>query len=166
MVSQVAKRIALSIAEYAACYIIFTIMTVPMHEWVHLVVARMLGGDGYIVATPFGALTVLTKIPEHFYLVAFSGGIFTAIVYLILFIWDVHDNDVEEYCSIIPLITSQLGYGVFEGMFVASMPMDAFISWGTVVLIVCWGIGMLASLCTLIYHLRQIVLKNAENTGR
>jgi hypothetical protein len=158
MVSQVAKSLALSVAEYITCYFIFTIITMPLHEWIHLSVARMLGGDGYIIATPFGALTVLTKTPQHFYLVALSGGILTALLFLLLFFWDVYDDDFEEYCSLIPLITSQLGYSIFEGIFVASMSIDSFVAWGTAVLLTCWAIGAVVSIAIYASKVKERIL--------
>jgi len=144
------RQMLFSIAEYVTCFIIFYFVRLPVHEWLHLDVARLFGGDGYIIKTIWGALTVFTKMPRHPTVVAFAGGLGLGAIFLILAYWDWHDWDFEEFAALLPHAFSEVSYGTFEGLFLPVMgffgtklTMEQFIQYGTIIGLAGWIIGLL-----------------------
>lgn len=147
------KRKLLSLAEFITCIIIYTYFTLPLHEWIHLSVLKMLGGNGYILSTPFGGFTVITESPKFFeFLVPFSGGIFVGLIYTVLFLWNKYSDDIEEMMALLPNITSQFTYGIFEGLFIY-MPFEWFVNTGQYVVMVSYIVGLVASSCIIVVRL-------------
>ena len=144
------KRWALSVAEYIICLLLYTYFTVPVHEFLHLIALRLLGGDGYIVQTWWGAAVTFTKQPSNPILVALAGGIGVAALYTLIFYWNYCDGDLEEASAVLPLIGSQLAYGIFEALFTYKKPLGEYIFWAGVVSAVGWLAGFLPGLKLLI----------------
>jgi len=137
------KEIALRVAEYVVCFLLFTYFTTALHEWLHLSVLKWLGGDGYITKTWYGGAVVFTEMPSNPTIVAFAGGIGIAILYTILFLWDYYDNDYEEAAALLPVIGGQLAYGLYEGFFIYTIPFSEFMKWSEVVSVTGWTVGLL-----------------------
>jgi hypothetical protein len=150
------KTFALTITEYIICLLLYTFFTAPLHEWLHLTTLRRLGGDGYIIQTWWGAETVFTKTPTNPTLVALAGGIGVAILYALIFYWDYYDGDLEEASAVLPLIGSQLAYGIFEALFVYTMPLGQYIYWATIISNIGWATGFIISLNLLIQRLTSL----------
>jgi hypothetical protein len=55
----------------------------------------------------------------------------------------------------LPLIGSQLTYGIFEALFVYTMPLGEYIFWGGLVSGIGWAIGFLISLKLIVKWLSQ-----------
>jgi len=140
----------LSIAEYVTCFIIYLFVRLPVHEWIHLTVLRLFGGDGYIVPTFWGAQTVFTRMPTHVTIVAFAGGLGLGAIFFALAYWDWHDEDIEECAALLPHALSESFYGVFEGLFIpiigfwgAKLTMEQFLQYASIIGVAGWLIGLL-----------------------
>ena len=157
------RRVFLSMAEYVVCFAIFFILIIPIHEFCHLYILRLFGGNGYIKLSWFGASTVFTKNPSHPGLVALSGGLGVAGFYALLAYWDWIDKDIEEFASLLPFISSQLSYGIFESIYVYTMPVWEFVKWSDIVLVAGFIIGLLPSLYFLIKRLAEMRGQGGEN---
>jgi len=144
------KEMLLSIAEYVIYFTIFYFVRLPVHEWCHLSVLRMFGGDGYIRATLWGAETVFTRMPSHPTAVAFAGGLGLGTIFLFLIWTDWIDGDWEEVAALLPNCLSELSYGAFEGLFIpgiglfgGKLVMSQFIKYGFIVGAAGWTIGLI-----------------------
>jgi len=139
-----------SIAEYVIYFILFYYVRMPVHEWIHLEVLRMFGGDGYIRATFWGAETVFTKMPSHPTCVAFAGGLGLGTIFLFLIWTDWIDGDWEEVSALLPNCLSEFSYGVFEGLFIpsigffgAKLTQAQYIKYGTTIGVAGWTFGLI-----------------------
>jgi len=147
------KQLFISIAEYAFCLTIFLFVDTGIHEWSHLTILRLLGGDGYIIKTPFGAGVVWTQMPTHPLgplIVSFGGGIGAAIIMLIIIIWDLWD-DVEEAAAAFPIFTRNLVYGIYEGLFILNTPRDVYIQNGMVISNLAFVVGVGLGILLFVY---------------
>lgn len=119
--------------NFLLCFILYFWLTVAIHEWIHLSVLRSLGGDGYIMRTWYGGATVFTATPHSWLGVsgwawtAFAGGIGVALIYSLLALENWFEASAEEFVSLMPIIGAQLFYGVYEGLFEASLPQSAYL---------------------------------------
>jgi len=144
------KQMILSIAEYVTYFVIFYYVRLPIHEWCHLSILRMLGGDGYIRATLWGAETVFTRMPTHPTIVAFSGGLGLGTIFLFLMWTDWIDGDYEEVSALLPNCLSEYSYGVFEGLLIpgiglfgGKLTMAEFLKYGTWIGVAGWTFGLI-----------------------
>lgn len=144
------KPLLMSIAEYVLYFALYMYFVIPIHEWIHLQLLKLFGGDGYIAMTWYGGGVVFTKQPTHPTIVALSGGIGIAILYGIIAYWNYISMDWEELASLLPNIGSQLFYGIFEGTYIYVMPFQEFLKWGTLIQMIGWSIGLIASFYILI----------------
>jgi len=151
----------MSMAEYVTCVIIFYFVRLPVHEWFHLEVARLFGGDGYIIKTFWGAATIFTKMPTHVTIVALAGGLGLGTLFLILAYWDWHDWDIEEFSALLPHALSEVSYGTFEGLFLpvlgffgTKLTMEQFLQYASIIGVAGWIVGLLIGW--------YILLKTAE----
>jgi hypothetical protein len=149
MNSQKLKNLLLSIIEYAVCFFLYTWFTTPIHEWCHLTLLKWYGGDGYIIKTWYGAGVVFTKPPTNPTIVALAGGIGVAILYALIFYWDYYDGDWEEAGAVLPPLFSQLFYGIFEALYVYTMPFQEYLKWGGILTTAGWTIGFILGLTML-----------------
>ena len=143
------RKILLSIAEYVCCFLVYWLLRLPFHEFAHLRVARMFGGDGYIEFTLWGAATFFTKTPEHPTIVAFAGGLGTAGFFAVLLAFKYDDRDWEEIAAILPNLCGELFYGIFEGLLLPSIgffahkiSFSAFLQWGMIIGLIGWTVGL------------------------
>ena len=121
-----------SIAEFVTCFIIYFGLTVAIHEFMHLGVLRLLGGDGHIILTGYGALMVIdiqSSNPYSSFLVGLAGGIGVALIYGLLALWNWNDAEFEEWAALIPISSMQLGYGIYEAVFLGILPFDTFLAY-------------------------------------
>lgn len=99
------------ILSFTFVYLIFWLMTLPIHEFGHLVVLRWLGGDGYIKLMPHGAAVFPTAWPEslnRIIAVAFMGGGSVFILYMILALRPGQDID-DKFA----LMTNAFAQGIY-----------------------------------------------------
>jgi len=85
---------------------------VPLHEYCHLVVLRILGGEGLIVSWALNQMQYEQYTRSQLILTAYSGGILSGIVWLLL---SFHDRDIENRLVSRVIAVSQIVYGIFEG---------------------------------------------------
>jgi len=107
------KIIFFSVAQYLSIGFILLYGALAMHEMLHLKLLGVLGGDGYIVSRGFVSETVATIMPSNGYIVA-SSGIIVSLLYSLIAYICYRRNFVELYASLLPTISLQLGYGIFE----------------------------------------------------
>ena len=127
------KKAFLSLAAFVAYFIGFLWLSTAIHEWLHLEVLQRLGGDGYIMKGWIGGYVVFTQDPSNPMLVAFAGGLGVAAVYAFLALWNWANFNPEEYSALLPVICGQVAYGVFEGLFIFSLPMAVYADWSQLV---------------------------------
>jgi len=140
----------MSMAEYVTCFMIFYLVRIGVHEWFHLETAILFGGEGYIIKTFFGALTVFTKMPRHPTVVAFAGGLGLGAIFFALAYWDWHDWDIEECAALLPHAFSETAYGIFEGLFLpimgfwgAKLTIEQFLQYASIIGLAGWLVGLL-----------------------
>lgn len=146
------KLILMGIGEYVLTLLIFYAFTVALHEWFHLTAVQLLGGDGYITKTWFGGLMTFTERPAYPVITAFAGGIGVAFFFFLLFFLDWLD-DKEQASALFPLATSQLAYGIAEGIFLFIVTPEQFYDIAQIALGIGWVIGIIPS----IYWLMQTI---------
>jgi hypothetical protein len=148
-------KVIFSIAEYFLTLLIFYATTVPIHEWFHLEVAQFFGGDGVIVKTVYGGAMRFTSMPDGLIgltATAFAGGIGVALIYSLIASLDWLD-DIEQFAAMIPLITSQLAYGLAEGIFLFSVSLQEFFDIAQIALAIGWVVGLIISFLYIANHL-------------
>ena len=137
------KNALASVAEYATCLVLYYWLTVGIHEYLHLNVLRWLGGDGHIILTYYGGAMVFDKmspISYSFLLTSLAGGIGVAAIYGLLALWNWKDGDIEEWAALLPISAMQLGYGVYEGIFLSILPFQTFLDYAWIPTIIGFGI--------------------------
>lgn len=127
------KKAFFSLAAFLAYFVGFLWLSTGIHEWLHLEVLQLLGGNGYIMKGWIGGYVVFTQNPSNPVLVALAGGLGVALIYSFLALWNWTNFNPEEYSALLPMIFGQLVYGVFEGLFVFSMPMAQYADWSQLV---------------------------------
>ncbi len=115
-----------------------------IHEYGHLVTLRLLGGMGVIES---GILNGVRLVHPCQYqhgntLVAFMGGWSSAIVFLVLWILS---EDPEDKVARFSIITYQLIYGSFEGIWYATRA-DMLVAYGVIIGIVVLFLTMVMAL--------------------
>lgn len=84
-----------------ACVLGFGLIALVLHEFFHFVTLLALGGDGYITFGWEQGLTHFVKQPSHLWAVHLSGGVLTALFFiLVIWFWawssrTAHDVNVE-----------------------------------------------------------------------
>ena len=156
-----AKDVVWGAFEFALTFLIFYWFTLAIHEWCHLSVLRYFGGDGYIIRTWFGAGIVFTSQPLYPQLVAFAGGIGIAIFYTFLCFMD-WDDDIESAAALIPLICSQLAYGIVEGFFIFNVSAKTFSRYASQALTVGWVVGLILSIIVIVEWLVKLNAKYSK----
>jgi len=101
---------------FVYCYLIFWAMTLPVHEFGHLLVLIMFGGDGYIKLLPSGAAVFPTVLPVGGYwkiiVVALMGGLSVTILYLLLALRP--GQDIDDKFALMTNAVAQGVYGFCE----------------------------------------------------
>jgi len=164
------KKFIASLLEYAFFFVAFYWMRLPLHEWLHLTTLLTFGGWGYIEYAVFGAHVIIERMPTHPTIVAFSGGLGLGILFLIFLLWELHSENWEVVAAIIPQMTSELGYGTFEGLllpvlgfFGQELTFEQFVSYSFIIGAASFFIGLAYSLYFLLPH---IVERKKEEASR
>jgi hypothetical protein len=121
-----------SIAEFVTCFVLYFWLTVAIHEFLHLSVLRWLGGDGHIILTGYGGAMVYDKTSSNPYsslLVGLAGGVGVALIYGLLALWNWKDADFEEWAALIPISAMQLGYGIYEAVFLNVLSFETYLKY-------------------------------------
>jgi hypothetical protein len=142
-----------SIAEYGTCLILYYWLTVGIHEYLHLSVLRWLGGDGHIILTPYGGAMLIDKmsaVPYSYLLTSLAGGIGVALIYGLLALWNWKDGDIEEWAALLQISAMQLGYGIYEGIFLNILPFQTYLDYAWIPSIIGFGIVAVPSLWLLV----------------
>jgi hypothetical protein len=142
------KNALASIAEYATCFLLYYWLTVGIHEYLHLSVLRLLGGEGHIILTAYGGAMVFDQMstnPYGFLLTSLSGGIGVAAIYALLAVWNWKDGDIEEWAALLPIAAMQLGYGIYEGVFLSILPFQTFLNYAWIPTFIGFGIVIVPS---------------------
>jgi len=144
------RKMLSSITEYVVYFMLFYYVRIPIHEWIHLDVTRIFGGNGYIEKTFWGAQMVFTKMPTHPTVAAFAGGVGLGLIFLFLIYLDWIDWDVEEIAALLPHCLSEFSYGVFEGLLIPGVGLFGtrltqaqFIKYGSMVGVSGWTFGLI-----------------------
>ena len=138
-----------SIAEFVTCFVVYFGLTVPIHEFLHLNVLRMLGGEGHIILTGYGALMKVDTYSSNPYsslFIGLAGGIGVALIYGLLALWNWNDAEFEEWAALIPIAAMQLGYGIYEAVFVGILPLNTFIAYSWIPASISFAIVALPAL--------------------
>jgi len=136
------KRFAEIIIELFGSFILFGFIIVAFHEWVHAVVLRTFGGEGYVVFYWFSGYVIIIKPPPTLlgqFLTALSGGVGCFLFCLVLdlkWLEEPADRWFRVPCRF--HIASQIVYGIGEGLwFIGIITTEAFI----IVFAISWIIG-------------------------
>ena len=150
------KKAAWSVIVFVWCFLLYYGLTIFIHEALHLFVLRSFGGEGYIILTSSGGLTKFTTppAPTGMFWVALSGGVGVAAIYAMFAVINYKQHSMEEFASLLPFLTGQLAYGLFEGFFVFSMPRVLFNYYGSIIA----NIGFIAGLIIALFITGQAVV--------
>jgi len=99
---------------------VFFMLTLAWHEFCHLMVLKVLGGDGYIIYTLLGGFVIITKAPDtllELVLVYLSGGLGCSLLYAYFYFWWL-EEPTDRYVRLICLafLISQIAYAVLEAL--------------------------------------------------
>ena len=136
------KKQIVSIIEFIFIGVILLYVTSAFHEYVHLKVLHLLGGDGYIV---YPLETIITFPSSNDMLMAFSGGLVTAGVLIVFFVLALKHDYIELASALLTHFFVQVGYGIYEG-FYWQVPNPEYMIWGRLVALVSLTIGLIVSL--------------------
>jgi len=137
------------ISSYIAHLLMFTLLSVGMHEFYHLAVLKLLGGEGYIRLTLWGGYVTPELAPAWgMWIVLLSGGSLTALTLAILGLW--FEDEVEERAAVLPHITTQLGYGVCEALLWPRLPRRHFIILMNIIAFSCFLLGGIIGILNLL----------------
>jgi len=133
------------------------------HDWIHLQLLRYFGGDGYIIMTWYGGCVVFTQEPTHPTIVTLGGGIIVATLYGIKAYWNYVSLDWEELAALLPHIGGQLFYGVFEGLYIYTMPFSEYLKWAGLVQRIGFLLGSLVSVYILLKWWSEAKISKTRN---
>jgi len=138
-----------SIIEFILIVVALLYITSAFHEYVHLKVLQILGGDGYIISP---METIITASSSNDTLMAFSGGLVTAGVLIVFFVLALKHDYIELASALFTHFSVQVGYGIYEG-FYWKVPNPEYMIAGRLVALASLAIGLIVSLFML-YELR------------
>ena len=112
-----AARAARAVLDGLTGFLVFSLMTVALHEYLHANVARLLGGRATVVYYVLSGYTLVEGSfqPWQLALIALSGGLGCSLVFLYLLLWwleDPSDRYVRVPC--LYFTVNQLAYGLLE----------------------------------------------------
>jgi len=115
-----------------------------LHEYGHMITIRLLGGKGVIESTVLSGVRLIVPPPQKYgnILVAFMGGWFSGLIYLVLWMLS---EDPEDKVARFSVFTYQLIYGSFEGVWFATN-IDVLLLVGVIVGVVVMFLTMLTAL--------------------
>lgn len=156
-----------SLLKYFVHFFVFMMMATGIHEWFHLGVLRILGGDGHIKMTWFGGVCIVDAMPRCcMWLFYLSGGAFTALVFFLLS-W-FHETEIEERCAVLPYIINQCVYAIYECVFITRLPFGTYIKYGMLLGAMTFSIGIIIGFWILLEHILEtpIILRFLTVVGR
>lgn len=106
----------LRLGEVLVEALIFLVLMICLHEYAHVQMLHLLGGDGYVKYTFLSGYTKVTVIPryEHWYiLTALAGG---GVVVLVYYILDGLILEADTSIALRLVIGHQLPYALLEGL--------------------------------------------------
>lgn len=154
------KAAVICIFLFLVFFTFFYTSITPLHEWLHLTVGEFFGGEGIILHTSYGGSVHYTVQPSHFGFDALIGGVGVASIYtaLLIVLWFNRDAwNPEIIAALMPCVTMQLGYGVFEGVFLTRLQHATYIYYGGIVSIVCFTVGAVPALILFFMQLQTKV---------
>ena len=111
-----------------------------LHEWFHLTLLQIFGGQGHIIMTFYGAAVVIDQPSTHMSLMTFAGGWGVALFFSVLAFFDWWHRDVPEWAALLPTIAGQATYGTFEGIFEGNIPQTQYVFYGQIVTIIAFAL--------------------------
>jgi len=129
--------------------VVFSLVTVAFHEYIHANVARLFGGDAYVRYYFFSGYTIISNLSGWpLALVALSGGIGCFLLFLYFFVWWL-EEEPDRYVRLpcFYFMINQLTYGILEGGIFLGLPISFALAgiismvagfWATIVYILEW----------------------------
>lgn len=151
------KSMVWSITGFMSYLLIYWWLTTTIHEWVHLTVLQLLGGNGYILKGISASYVVFTTSPSNSFLVALSGGIGVVILYGVLALLNYKNFNPEGYAAMFPLIVSQLFYAIYEAIYIFIIPTSQFISTGQLVSLLGFLVGLIPALIVMYLQIETLI---------
>jgi len=112
--------------KYIIHLFMFMLITAGMHEFFHLTLLKLLGGEGYIGLSFWGAYIIPERMPPRgAWIALLGGGFLTALTLTILGLW--FENEPEEKAAVLPHILTQITYGICEALIWPILPISKFI---------------------------------------
>ena len=145
-----------SVAEFVIIGLIFLLSSAGIHEYFHLKVLSLLGGNGYIMLLPeyMAGDVVITIAPSNYTLFYLSGGLFTALMFSILAYFTWRRKYTEMFAALLPVIMMETFYSMFEGVFWA-LPIAEYMSIAYPIVIVSGLVGLAISIYIVYKNLKQ-----------
>jgi hypothetical protein len=112
-----AKEAALHVLDGLTGFLVFSLMTVAFHEYLHANVARAFGGSATVVYYLFSGYTAVEGAftPWQLALIALSGGLGCFLLFLYMFLWWLEDpSDKYTRVPCLYFLVNQLVYGWLE----------------------------------------------------
>lgn len=128
--------------------LIFLVLTICLHEYSHVQVVNLLGGEAYVKYTLLSGVTVVTNIPTYphwWILTALAGGLTVVFIYYVL------DSLILEDDTSIALrlvIGHQLPYAILEGLGLNHSPLCSVVIGLGMVLAMIWSIPLFRKIIT------------------
>ncbi len=121
---------------------IFLVLMISLHEYAHIQMLHLLGGDGYVKYTFLSGLTKVTIIPTNLHwhtLTALAGG---GTVVLIYYILDGMILEADTSIALRMVIGHQLPYTIMEGLGLNTSPLCSVAVGLGMILAMIWSIPL------------------------
>ena len=125
---------------------IFLVLMICFHEYAHVQMLHLLGGDGHVKYTFLSGYTKVTAIPiyEHWYiLTALAGGGTVVLVYYVL---DVLIREAGASIALRLVIGHQLPYAIMEGLGLNCLPVCNIVIGLGMILATIWSLPLFKEL--------------------
>jgi len=100
--------------EFSISWVLFILLAYAIHEYSHLIMLKILGGEGAITEWNLTTPMLMPNIEHGKAIVAIAGGWGVMIVYSILMLII---GDLQERCALLIIAIQQGIYGVGEMLF-------------------------------------------------
>lgn len=100
--------------EFSISWVLFILLAYAIHEYSHLIMLKILGGEGAITEWNLTTPMVMPNIEHGKALVAIAGGWGVMIIYSILMLII---GDLQERCALLIIAVQQGIYGIGEMLF-------------------------------------------------
>lgn len=107
--------------DYLFAYWVYGLMLIGIHEFFHSNIARILGYKNIVIYYWLSGYTIIQNIipnPLHLGLIAISGGMLTALLYVSMLYFLDWETDYPEICSIKTHVYQQFTYSFFETYYI------------------------------------------------